>query len=165
MVSRCSPLNAALNGRRYLLKFLDDLTQYLEWDVKKQIFNRTDAFKRQLTYMKDQNNEMLFVLYRNGWSDQKLHVVFAFNSFYQLVLGPLASSALNISETGIGASIPIKYGSSIKFDKSRNRKISNANADFFFLLSQLGISPWLVNYSSANDIVYGIHKGLLESEQ
>lgn len=147
------------------MKILEDLTKYLEWDDKKQIFNRTDAFKRQLAYIKEQNNQMLSVLYRYGWSDQKLHVVFAFNSFYQLVLGPLASSALPISNTGVGSSIPIRYGSSIKFDKSRNRKISNANSDFFTLLSQLDISPWLVNHSSANDIVYSIYKGLLKSEQ
>ncbi|EGR1117379.1 hypothetical protein CES77_18350 [Vibrio cholerae] len=147
------------------LKFLDDLTKYLDWDVKKSIYSRTEAFYRQLIYMEEQNNDMLSLLYKRGWSGQKLHVIFALNSFYQLVLGPLASSALNISATGVGATIPIKYGNTIKFDKSRNRKISNANSDFFVMLSKLGISPLLVNYSSTNDIIFSIHRGLLEDER
>lgn len=93
------------------MKILDTLTKSLEWDVKKQLTIRYEAFNRQLEYLKSQNNQYLLMLYKAKWNDEKFRVLFALNSFYQIVLGPLSSSSKNISNTGLGGEVPILYGS------------------------------------------------------
>lgn len=146
------------------MKILDILIQYLEWEVRKQALNRYTAFERQLTYMKEQNDHRSSDIYKKGWNENKLKSIFAFNSFYQIVLGPLSSSALRVSKTGIGGKIPLTYGNSIRFDNDRNNEINQTYDDFMSIMHKSGINVWLLNLSSVNDIVYNIHKDLYHEQ-
>lgn len=103
-------------------------------------------------------------IYSLGWNDEKLRVIFAFNSFYQIVLGPLTSSSKLISKTNIGGKIPIIYGSSIKFDLSRNNNVNRAHEDFTKILNISGIKMWLLTLSSTNDIIYNIQKDAMHDQ-
>ena len=91
-------------------KIQKQFCEYLEYDLKMLIEKRVSAFIRQLEYIKTQDNQYLIRLYSNNWNDEMLKVVFVFNSFYQLVLGPLSSSARNSTVYELGAEIPIAYG-------------------------------------------------------
>lgn len=146
------------------MKILNTLCQYLEFDLKILIEKRYSAFERQLKYLKTQNKNYLIILYSNSWTDERLKVIFALNSFYQLVLGPLSSSALNISNTGLGRDIPIKYGKSITFNQARNRQIIKAEERFNSIIAELNIPHFVLGMNSANDIIYNIWKDMSNEE-
>lgn len=122
------------------MKILNTLTNNLEGDTRRQIFRRYDAFIRQLEYLKSQNDQKIIILREDGWSDNKFKVIFALNSFYQEVIGPLSSSAQSDRATGLGSQIPIVYGSMVKFTSSRSNKIQEAYNDFIQLAYDLDIT-------------------------
>ena len=111
-------------------KIQKQLSEYLEYELRQLIDKRVSAFKRQLEYIKAKDNTHLIKLYSNNWNDEMLKVVFVLNSFYQLVLGPLDSSARSSTLNGLGSEIPITYGASIKFNASRSHKINKAVESF-----------------------------------
>jgi len=48
---------------------------------------------RELRFLKARQDRFLAVIQSAGWTDERLEVLCGLNFFYQLVLGPLASSA------------------------------------------------------------------------
>ncbi|KPV96783.1 hypothetical protein AN214_01244 [Pseudoalteromonas sp. P1-9] len=145
-------------------KIQKQLSEYLEYDLRQLIDKRVSAFKRQLEYIKTKNNSHLLKLYSNNWNDEMLKVVFVLNSFYQLVLGPLDSSARSSTLCGLGSDIPISYGSSIKFNVSRSRKINKTVESFNNIIVKLEINSFVMGLNSANDIVFNLAKDLYEDE-
>lgn len=144
---------------------LNVLVGKMEREVKEQCERRYEALVRQYNYLVEKQNEHLMLTYKKGWFSQRYKVLFALNSFFQIVLGPLASSSRGVSEIGIGSRIPISYGAAIKFDDSRNRLINKAYLDFGALIHDSGIDEWWLNLIQANDIVYQVAKRIRESEQ
>ncbi len=145
-------------------KIQKQLSEYLEYDLRQLIDKRVSAFKRQLEYMKTKDSPHLLKLYSNNWNDEMLKVVFVLNSFYQLVLGPLDSSARSSTIIGLGSDIPISYGTSIKFNASRNRKINKAVESFNKIVEKLEINSFVMGLNSANDIVFNLAKVLYEGK-
>lgn len=143
-------------------KIQKQFCEYLEYDLRLLIEKRVSAFNSQLEYIKTQNNTHLTKLYSVRWNDEMLRVVFVLNSFYQLVLGPLASSARISSPCGLGREVPIIYGSSISFNTSRNRKINKAVEIFDAIIREAYIDHHVMGLNSANDIIYKLSKDLYE---
>lgn len=143
---------------------LNLLVGKMEWEIKEQCERRYEALVRQYNYLIEKQNEHLMFTYSKGWFSERYKVLFALNSFFQIVLGPLASSSRGTSEIGVGSRIPISYGASIKFNESRNRTINNAYHDFGVLILESGIDEWWLNLNQANDIVYQVAKKLRENE-
>jgi len=141
-------------------KIQKQLSEYLEYDLKLLIEKRVSVFIRQLEYIKTQDNIYLIKLYANGWNDEMIKVVFVLNSFYQLVLGPLSSSSRSSTVHGLGSEIPIVYGKSIIFDKSRSQQINKAVDSFNSLINKAKINAYALGSSSANDIIYNLTKEL-----
>lgn len=144
---------------------LNVLVGKMEWEIKEQCERRYDALTRQYNYLLEKQNEHLIFTFSKGWFSERYKVLFAFNSFFQIVLGPLASSSRGVSEIGVGSRIPISYGASIKFSESRNSTINKAYHDFGALIFEFGIDEWWLNLNQANDIVYQVAKKLREDEQ
>lgn len=144
---------------------LNVLVGNMEWKIKNQCERRYEALLRQYNYLVEKKNEHLMFTYREGWFSERYKVLFALNSFFQIVLGPLASSSRGVSEIGIGSRIPISYGTAIKFDDARNRAINKAYLDFNVLIYESGIDEWWLNLNQANDIVYQVAKKIREDEQ
>jgi len=144
---------------------LNVLVGKMEREVKNQCERRYEALVRQYSYLVEKQNEHLMFTYSKGWFSERYKVLFALNSFYQIVLGPLASSSRGVSEIGIGSIIPISYGAVIKFDDARNRKINKAYIDFNALIYESGMDEWWLNLNQANDIVFQIAKKIKENEQ
>lgn len=145
-------------------KIQKQLSEYLEYDLRQLIDKRVSAFKRQLEYTKTKDSPYLLKLYSNNWNDEMFKVVFVLNSFYQLVLGPLDSSARSSTISGLGSDIPINYGTSIKFNASRSRKINKAVESFNNIIAKLEINSFVMGLNSANDIVFHLAKVLYEAE-
>ena len=76
-------------------------------------------------------NRQLLIVREGGWTQEQLEVLCVLcvlNSFYQIVLGPLASSARE--HTGqLGSEIPVLHGSML-FDAQRARDISSGRRHF-----------------------------------
>lgn len=144
---------------------LNVLVEKMEWEIKEQCERRYEALVRQYNYLIEKQNDHLLFTYSKGWFSERYKVLFALNSFFQIVLGPLASSSRGVSDIGVGSRIPISYGASIKFDEPRNRAINKAYLDFEVLIREAGIDEWWLNLNQANDIVYQVAKKLRENEQ
>ena len=76
---------------------LDALLADLEWSVRRAVKNRYAAMSRELEYLfalksrsTDQDAE---IVQREGWSFERVDVLCALNSFYQMVLGPQAAAS------------------------------------------------------------------------
>ena len=143
-------------------QLLDTLTKKMEWDVKDQVYRRYNALVRQYEYLVERQNEHLLFTFQNGWFGDKYKSLFALNSFYQIVIGPLASSTRGVSEIGVGSSIPIAYGKSVRFDEQRNSVINKTYMDYISLVNGLGFQEWWLNVNQASDAVYQIAKSIRE---
>jgi hypothetical protein len=141
------------------------LVGMMERDIKDQCDRRYQALVWQYRYLVETQNEHLIFTYSQGWFSERYKVLFALNSFFQIVIGPLASSSRGVSEVGVGSSIPINYGASIKFDEARNHSINKVYSDFINLVNEFGIDEWWLNLNQANDITYQIAKKLRSDEQ
>lgn len=136
----------------------------MEWEIKDQCNRRNDALVRQYTYLLDKRDKNLIYTLEKGWFRDKYIVLFELNSFFQVVIGPLASSTRVNSVTGIGKSIPIAYGKSIVFDEARNKEISKVYIEFKAVITRFGFTEWLLNLNSASDIFYQVAKNIRENE-
>lgn len=136
----------------------------MERDIKDQCERRYEALVRQYNYLIEIEDKDLMFTYTQGWFSERYKILFALNTFFQIVIGPLASSSRGVSSIGVGSSTPINYGASITFNDSRNRKINNVYSDFINFINEYGMNEWLLNLNQANDITYQIAKALKENE-
>lgn len=141
---------------------LDTLTKQMDWEVKEQVYHRYEALVRQYEYLVERQNEHLLFTFKNGWFADKYKGLFALNSFYQIVIGPLASSTRGVSKIGIGSSIPIIYGKSVRFNARRNSVINKTYLDYISLVNGVGFKEWWLNSNQASDAVYQIAKSIRE---
>lgn len=141
------------------------LVGMMERDIKDQCDRRYQALVRQYNYLVETQNEHLFFTYTQGWFSERYKVLFALNSFFQIVIGPLASSSRGVSEIGVGSRIPINYGATIRFDDARNRTINKAYLDFTTFIHEFGMDEWWLNLNQASDIAYQVAKKIRENER
>lgn len=140
---------------------LKSLTAELDRDLKNQIQMRVEALMRGIKYLQETDDKRLLEIKQFGWSLERLEIICILNAFYQIVLGPLASSARE--RTGaLGEEIPILYGELIRFDADRNRGIRAVHKAFSDIILGLPGQLNLITASHADDIVFLLNKALTQ---
>lgn len=136
---------------------LDPITSILvgklDTELRKQVLDRRETMLRELRFLKLRQDRSLQVVQRGGWTDQRLEVLCGLNAFYQLVLGPLASSARERSGI-LGREVPILYGDTLRFDRERASKLRSAHSAFFFALSDVPGARNMVTAPHFSDLVF-----------
>jgi hypothetical protein len=109
---------------------------------------------RELRFREDRQDEDLAFIREHGWNDKRLAILFALNSVYQEVLGPLQASAIG-GISGIGTTYPIAHGAS-RFDGAHAVRVNHAIEDFFAMSMELGFArEWMVK-NTCKDLLYFI---------
>jgi len=139
------------------------LTQRLAPPLQAMIKERVEAMMRQIVYLDDKRDPHLEMVKRHGWSKEHLEVICSLNSFYQFVIGPLASSA-RYTRTGLGGATPILYGDRIVFDAARARKLQVVEAAFMALVGDSRLDERLLYANHADDLVYNLAKIVAEHD-
>ena len=131
---------------------LRTLTAGLNSDFISKIQSRVDALMREVKYLNESRNILLSEIQQAGWSNDRLEVICELNAFYQMVIGPLASSARE--RTGaLGENIPIIYGDKIRFDSDRSRKMRSLHRAFMEAISDLPANGDLMTANQAYDLI------------
>ena len=111
---------------------------------------------RELKYLSDNGDVRLGAIRRHNWTDAKLSVLFALNSVYQEILGPLDASARE-DQAGLGTNHPILHGSQ-RFDRASSRSIHTGVRDFMTLVAELGFVPDWLTKNTCGDLIFYIDR-------
>ena len=147
-----SPLSLAISG---MPTVQGTLTKGLEPPIRIAINRRIEAMTRQIAYLDETKNRRLARLHRRGWTNDRLYILCALNSFYQIVIGPLASSARHEGKIGLGERIPIDYGDQITFDAERARLMRGLHAAFLGLVAKTRLPTGFLHANHADDLNSG----------
>lgn len=140
-------------------KIVKALVAKLEYKVSQICIERYGRLERRYLYLCKDKNTYLRDARRDGWNQERFTVLFALNSFYQVVIGPLTCSAVINKSTRLGSDIPISYGKSLTFDSRRNREMIYLAKEFNELYRKLGFDqPELLGAQTADDIIYRVAK-------
>lgn len=134
------------------------LIRQLDTPVRATIQRRAEAMMRQIVYLQETEQERLVFLLRAGWTLDRLAVLCSINSFYQIVIGPLASSGRSDSRTGLGERIPIQYGEEIKFDGKRAADMRRLHTAFTTLVHSMNIPLRLLYANHADDLIFELSR-------
>jgi hypothetical protein len=144
---------------------LEILTKGMEWEIREQCNWRFNALISQYKYLLEKKDRNLFFTFEKGWFDEKYNALFSLNSFFRIVIGPLASSVRISNSIGLGNQIPIQYGNSIKFDQYQNNIIRDTCEDYNVLIKELDFQEWWLTLNQASDIIYQIAKNIRKVER
>lgn len=135
------------------------LAKRLDRDLKVQVLRRQEGMLREMRYLADRHDPILSSVHQLGWSAERLEVLCGLNSFYQMVLGPLASA---VSErTGIlGPDSVILYGDLLRFDADRNRRIRSAHIAFMRALDGVPDPQDLMTAPRFDDLIFRLKRSL-----
>lgn len=134
---------------------LEALINPLDLDLRRLIARRVEAMQRQMTYLQERQDRRLLQAQRR-WSANELHAIFLLNSFYQIVLAPLASPASVHPATGLGRTVPIRLGETLTFDAERAESVSEAREAFLRLAIRLGVSHAALRAAHADDVLFAL---------
>lgn len=139
------------------------LTKDLESKVKSSIYRRVEAMRSNLSYFQETDKPELIYIISRGVTPEKIDTVFCLASFYQIVLGPLASSAYINNRQGLGSKVPIQYGQ-LSFNTERSNSIKETHMTFKALVEKLGIPFYWLYYNRVDDLIFYIAKKFKEGE-
>jgi hypothetical protein len=142
------------------MSVLDILTKRIDGQIRERIRDRVAAMMRQIDYLEETENPDLKFLQSKGWTKTRLNALCALNSFYQTVIGPLASSARGRTKIGLGQKIPIKYGEEITFDAARSTQMHSLHAAFLQFASSTGLPNRFLYANRADDLIYQVSQFL-----
>lgn len=111
--------------------------------------------ERELAFLAAKEDRRVFALRRNGWSEERLQLLFVLNSIYQQVLGPLQGASRGGPE-GLGKSVAIRHGSA-SFSSKTSGATLNALKDFNEMMSSLGFEREHLNLNTCEDIVFRLY--------
>lgn len=135
------------------------LVKNLDRELRSQIVRRREAMLREKTFLEERGDTRLLFVRDLGWTDERLEVLCGLNSFYQLVLGPLASSARE--RFGIlGREVPILYGESLRFDEERGSRLRSAHMAFFAAFADLPDAAGLLAAPHFGDLLFRLARHL-----
>ena len=140
------------------------LTRGMDPSVRGLVERRATFMIRQLNYLKTKNNRHLLNANRAGWTTPRLEIVCWLNSFFQVVITPLAASAKPSSQIGLGSTVPILYVDQLKFDLERGQGMQLMTYAFYALCSNAGILNFMLTAHRADDLVYLISRRISENE-
>jgi hypothetical protein len=143
---------------------LTTLVEPLDGEVRVLVRRRFDDMRRQLGYLREKDHPALRMVRKRGWAVDRLEVVLALNSFYQVVLAPLASSGRNYRDRELGSSIPVVYGDSMRFDRSWGERITSVYDAFKEVTFQFDIRESYLTAQHTDDVVFRINRDLNDDE-
>lgn len=126
----------------------------MEARVRRDIERRIELMERELAFLAEREDQNLAFIKKRGWSDERLQVLFLFNSIYQKVLGPLQAAAKEGPE-GLGSSVPVKHGTSI-FSRQTTGTVRIALKDFLAMIDDLQLHRSWLHENTCGDAVYQI---------
>jgi hypothetical protein len=133
---------------------LESLTAILDPELRLLIDRRVDAMLRQIAYLRTQDNSPRVVW--NRWSLEQLQAICILNSFYQLVLAPLASPNATHPSSGLVHSVPVRYGSGLRFDAQTARQTAAARREFLHVTSRLGVPLPALRAAQADELLFAL---------
>jgi len=129
------------------------LVRNLDRELRAHVLARRDAMLREMRLMTEREDASLSRLRVAGWNDERLEVLCGLNSFYQLVLGPLASSARE--RFGIlGRETTILYGETLRFDADRSLRLRSAHRAFMEALAEIPDAIGIVTAPHFSDLAF-----------
>ena len=120
--------------------------------ARQAVSRRFDAMNRELAFLTKKESEDLRLITERGWTTEKLQVLFALNSTYQLVIGP-QEAASHVAAEVFGPNTPIAHGSFV-VDAAFKQRTRAAVEAIFSLCAEAGIRPDLLSMATCRDIVY-----------
>jgi len=138
----------------------ESLIKRLDSGVRVSIQRRTDAMMRQVEFLREQQHPQLVYIQQRGWTNARINVLCSLNSFYQIVIGPLASSARRTTKIGLGDRIPIDYGEEIRFDEKRSSELRAVHAAFLGIVRQTNLPDRFLYANHADDLIFEISRVL-----
>jgi hypothetical protein len=126
----------------------------LDAGVRTAVLRRIEAMEREHRFLLERDNADARYLQQAGWEDARLHVLFALNSVYQLVLGPQQAAARG-GPHGLGRETAVTHGST-RFSRTQAIETDAALKAFRRILISLEMPfDWLLENTCA-DAVYRI---------
>ncbi len=132
------------------------LLSALDSRVRRNVARRIDAMERELAFLVAREDRNVAYLRRRGWTNDRIHVLFALNSVYQQVLGPI-QAATRGGPDGLGREIPVRYGNT-SYDAASARAASSALRDFYALVAELRVPPDWLYANTCGEVVFRIAK-------
>ncbi len=131
------------------------LTRQLAPKPRVSVLRRHEAMLRELQYLDGRQDENLTLLRKkHKWSDARWHALFAVNSVYQEVLGPLQASARS-SMFGLGRETAILHGTQ-RFDAAHAARVSETLDAFFEMVAEMGFRRDWMSKNTCGDLVFYI---------
>jgi len=135
-------------------EILKVLTQQMENSLKQAIQRRVDILMSSMKYEAERQGTFFIKALEHGWNLKRIEIICCLNAFYQIVLGPLASSSRPEVGAGLLTDHPISYGPKIKFTLDDSIEISDCHNSFSYIMKYHGIDFWCLQASHAQDILY-----------
>ena len=126
----------------------------MEPTLKQAIQKRYDILMAGIRFESKREGSFYKQAKEKGWSLKRIGILCSLNSFYQIVLGPLASSARPHVGSGLLSEHPITYGSKIKFNIDESAAITECHNSFSYIMQHHGIDFWVLQASHAQDLLY-----------
>lgn len=139
------------------------LVNQLDPELRRAVIDRRNRMLRELSYLEEGSDSLLQRARSAGWNRARLEVLCGLNSFYQLVLGPLAASSRDRCGV-LGRETPIRYGKTLRFDENRARQLMGAHAAFMTALDGVPKAPRILTAPHLDDLVYRLVQALGEEE-
>jgi len=112
-----------------------------------------------LRFIKEKQTEEIKYIENQGWRFEHFDILFALNTFYLLVLGPLASSARGRAKT-VWRNTSIQYGEVLLFDNQRAEKIRSAHHSFSNIARRIPGGLNTITGNQASDIVFKLYRAM-----
>lgn len=127
--------------------------------IRRLMARRVSTLMASVRYLKEKSSEQFVFVEKQGWSLEHFEIVFAMNSFYLLVLGPLASSARTRVNT-VWQDIPISYGNELLFDNQRAKQIRKAHEAFSNIALRIPGGLETLTGNKASDILFKLYRAM-----
>jgi len=138
----------------FMHKLLYILTEGLESKTKQLIQRRYEALMSGVLFEQKRNSANFRTALDGGWSIGKIEILCCLNSFYQIVLGPVASISAGGSENCILNEHSIKFGNVLTITNVDAASAHDCHQDFKRLVGELRINYWCLLANHAQDLLY-----------
>jgi hypothetical protein len=137
-------------------RIVGPLLRSMDGKVRAAVIRRIDAMERELAFLSSREDRRLATVRRFGWTDDRLQVLFALNSVYQQLLGPLQSAARGGPE-GLGDTVPVRHGTST-FSRATTTRIQLTMRDFNALVDALELRRTWLQENTCGDVLFAISR-------
>ncbi len=137
---------------------MEVLAEGLDTAVRRRLDWRVRAMDSHLSYIWERS-----LAPRSRWPIESVRIVIVLNSFYQIVLAPLAASTRSPLTSEVGE-VPITYGT-LRFDERRARPIRAAMFRFRSLLLDSSVPLPALRANHADDLLSALMQAEPDAEE